>query len=833
MVKAWMMAAALFAGLSVLGVQYAGLSHTAVPEHVTLTFRADRTFSSGTPVSWQVVGPAGAKSMTENQIASEALTGWFIQATADPGYAVPTFSVRLRNTSAGEDPLPDTESQRVTSGSVTAQYGYDVPYEVHVFDIAVVPATFTVMFQANASGAAVDPGSKTVTYAQTYGTLPTPTRTGYTFAGWYTAASGGSKVTSSTAVTQADDHILYARWAANTYTVAFNANGGVGVQASVSATYDQFVTLPPCGMSRTGYDFAGWSKTAAGSADYQAGATVKNLTSDAGTTVTLYAVWNAWRYTIRLHEDEGTVETLSFTYGQSVTLPMKPDTSTHQFKGWSEQADGSGTCYAAGTVMNQETDLFQADRSLDLYAVWEAIPYAVTFTVAGQTIDPESLVGLDADDPVGTDSNETVVVRYTEGTAYTAFPSVVVTNAGWRFDGWCFARDGVWVRVGETDTVPAASAGLTNFTARLVREASAGSSLAEALEISGWDVTTAAEGCDAAWRVEEDPTAVNGTCAAITMPGTNNVETLSLKVNVFGPGTFSFRWKVISRNAPEMYGDEWGAYDTWGDIPERFYFAEGVESAEGVETITGIASTTEKFSKWTTGAPAWESWPSGPEWREETWEIGSENKETSLSWEFYLQRPTDAWQGGTAYIDDIRWTGAVPPAKIDNPFALTFEVDGETTVQTNDLDRAVVLPDQKPTKEGYRFAGWNTQADGSGVWYAAGDSLDAYTDVTLYAQWVEFTGADPVAPEGLTIGWDAASALIVSAAIPNAVAQWRYVLMGAETVNGTYAPVEKGAADDVCSAYAEENSSAEKPLCLRVTLQPPTGPRFFKIVVTE
>jgi uncharacterized repeat protein (TIGR02543 family) len=191
------------------------------------------------------------------------------------------------------------------------------------------------------------------------------------------------------------------------------------------------------------------------------------------------------------------------------------------------------------------------------------------------------------------------------------------------------------------------------------------------------------------------------------------------------------------------------------------------------------------------------------------------------------------WEGGTAYIDDIRWTGAVPPAKIDNPFALTFEVDGETTVQTNDLDRAVVLPDRKPTKAGYRFAGWNTQADGSGVWYAAGDSLDAYTDVTLYAQWVEFTGADPVAPEGLTIGWDAASALIVSAAIPNAVAQWRYVLMGAETVNGTYAPVEKGAADDVCSAYAEENGAAEKPLCLRVTLQPPTGPRFFKIVVTE
>ena len=50
--------------------------------------------------------------------------------------------------------------------------------------------TYTVTFDAN--GGTTPTASKSVTYNSTYGTLPTPTRTGYTFNGWYTAASGGT-----------------------------------------------------------------------------------------------------------------------------------------------------------------------------------------------------------------------------------------------------------------------------------------------------------------------------------------------------------------------------------------------------------------------------------------------------------------------------------------------------------------------------------------------------------------------------------------------------------------------------------------------------------------
>ena len=74
------------------------------------------------------------------------------------------------------------------------------------------PATCTVTFNAN--GGTVDTASKKVTEGDTYGTLPTPVRNGYTFDGWYTSSSGGSQVTSSTTVTQTENHTLYAHWTA-------------------------------------------------------------------------------------------------------------------------------------------------------------------------------------------------------------------------------------------------------------------------------------------------------------------------------------------------------------------------------------------------------------------------------------------------------------------------------------------------------------------------------------------------------------------------------------------------------------------------------------------
>ena len=64
----------------------------------------------------------------------------------------------------------------------------------------------------------------TVTYDTNYTNLPTPTRTGYTFLGWYTGENGtGTKITSESTVSTASDHTLYAHWQPNTYY--FDLNG--------------------------------------------------------------------------------------------------------------------------------------------------------------------------------------------------------------------------------------------------------------------------------------------------------------------------------------------------------------------------------------------------------------------------------------------------------------------------------------------------------------------------------------------------------------------------------------------------------------------------------
>lgn len=73
-------------------------------------------------------------------------------------------------------------------------------------------ANTSVKVTFNANGGSCSTANKTVTKGSTYGTLPTPTRSGYTFNGWYTSASGGTKVTSSTTVSATSDHTLYAQW---------------------------------------------------------------------------------------------------------------------------------------------------------------------------------------------------------------------------------------------------------------------------------------------------------------------------------------------------------------------------------------------------------------------------------------------------------------------------------------------------------------------------------------------------------------------------------------------------------------------------------------------
>ena len=88
-------------------------------------------------------------------------------------------------------------------------YGSIGPYTISGYQEYL---TYTVTFDAQ--GGAVSPASITATNGLSYGDLPTPARTGYTFGGWWTGAGGtGAEVTSATTVTITAEQTLYAMWA--------------------------------------------------------------------------------------------------------------------------------------------------------------------------------------------------------------------------------------------------------------------------------------------------------------------------------------------------------------------------------------------------------------------------------------------------------------------------------------------------------------------------------------------------------------------------------------------------------------------------------------------
>lgn len=143
----------------------------------------------------------------------------------------------------------------------------------------------------NANGGTGAPSEQTRWYGETLWLSSTrPKRDGYTFLGWATSPSGGVAYQPGAAFTGDYGMTLYAVWQINTWTVKYDANGGINAPASQIKTYGQTLKLSTTKPTKVDYNFKGWatSKTNAdkGIVAYAAGA---NYTSNAN--ITLYAVW--------------------------------------------------------------------------------------------------------------------------------------------------------------------------------------------------------------------------------------------------------------------------------------------------------------------------------------------------------------------------------------------------------------------------------------------------------------------------------------------------------------------------------------------------------------
>jgi uncharacterized repeat protein (TIGR02543 family) len=161
---------------------------------------------------------------------------------------------------------------------------------------------FTVAFDVD-GGSAVD---SEYGYYTAVSEPDDPTWGGHAFGGWYTDDGFTTSYDFSALVTA--DITLFAKWTANTYTVAYDANGGTGVTATSAHTYDVAKTLTANVFSREYYAFAGWATSETGAVAYSDGQSVSNLTTVNGATVTLYARWTA-QPELTSTDDDGTVYT--------------------------------------------------------------------------------------------------------------------------------------------------------------------------------------------------------------------------------------------------------------------------------------------------------------------------------------------------------------------------------------------------------------------------------------------------------------------------------------------------------------------------------------------
>ena len=292
--------------------------------------------------------------------AHDATQSHVVTFDSNGGSSVQSQNVRVGATAT--QPATPTRTGYTFQGWYTAKNGgskYDFGQAV-TGDITLYAHwtvnTYTLTFDGNGGNPAET--TRTVQYGNQYGTLPTPTRTGYTFAGWYTAKNGGTKVTPTTTMGAANTTV-YAYWTVNSYTLTFDGNGGRPTETSRTVQYgSQYSTLPTA--TRTGYTFQGWYTAKNG------GSQVSPATTMGASDTTVYAHWAIKSYIVAFDSAGGSaVDAQKVQYGSRISRPADPTRTGYTFQGWYTAKNG-GTRYDFDKAVTGD---------VTLYARWAVITF--------------------------------------------------------------------------------------------------------------------------------------------------------------------------------------------------------------------------------------------------------------------------------------------------------------------------------------------------------------------------------------------------------------------------------------------------------------------------
>ena len=606
-----------------------------------------------------------------------------------------TFYGWSANTDANDRDVPvgDTMDRNTLNANVRTEIVMPARAKT-VYALWAINPTLSYNVNAPAgSNAPGTPASQTVPYntaaadksgwaAGDTGKIP-----GYRFDGWYTAPNGGNKYDFNTPLT--GNVTVYAHWVGNGYTVRFAGNGATGGGTPDQAfQYNIGQNLRRNGFTRDGYTFTGW-KRADNQQAYGDGQWVTNLTTQPNGIVTMVAQWSANEAHIRYNPNPpagktaGGNGTPNWDGHTGDTPAIRGNGWTidgYTFAGWTTNSDGGGTKYAPGAS-------WTANGTLTLYAQW-------TPGEAGLTYDGNGATGGKTDPQNGV-TDQKVDVRQNG-----------FTRPGYTFVRWDTQADcrGKAVNPGDKWTLQGSSTLYACWTGNMQpltyhgNGATGGNTAAQSGK-TGDELTTNANGFtrDGYTFVRWD-TAKDGSGTAYG-EGKNGVSQYVMKPA--GNDLYAI-WKA--NPASIQYRDDYGAT---GSTPDT----TGVTGQNVTIAQNGFTRPGYTFTGWARD-----------------------------------RRTNPSLQPGGRYTLTPGTTTLWAQWKAD-PAHLIYNANTGSTSQTRRtdgvVDQTLTVIANPFTRSGYTFTGWNTQADGRGKAYTAGNGFRLVADAksnpvntsVLYAQW--------------------------------------------------------------------------------------------------
>lgn len=652
--------------------------------------RVETIADTGAVSGCQVYYPAGTRiTLATAKVDSDCWDSSQISRTNR------TFYGWSANTDANDRDVPvgDTMDRNTLNANVRTEIVMPARAKT-VYALWAINPTLSYNVNAPAgSNAPGTPASQTVPYntaaadksgwaAGDTGKIP-----GYRFDGWYTAPNGGNKYDFNTPLT--NNVTVYAHWIGNGYTVRFAGNGATGGGTPDQAfQYNIGQNLHRNGFTRDGYTFTGW-KRADNQQAYGDGQWVTNLTTQPNGIVTMVAQWSANEAHIRYNPNppagktaggNGTPNWDGHTGDTPAISGNGWTIDGYTFAGWTTSPDGSGARYAPGAS-------WTANGTLTLYAQWTPGEAGLTYDGNGATggkTDPQNGV---TDQKVNVRQNGFTRDGYTFVTWNTQADckgNAVKPNSEWTLRG--------------SSTLYACWAGVAQTLTYHGNGATGGNTAAQSGH-TGDELTTNANGFtrDGYTFVRWD-TAKDGSGTAYG-EGKNGVGRYTMKPA--GNDLYAI-WQA--NPASIRYRDDWGAT---GSTPDT----TGVTGQNVTIAQNGFTRPGYTFTGWA------------------------------------RDRRTDpSLQPGGRYTLTPGTTTLWAQWKAD-PAHLIYNANTGSTSQTRRtdgvVDQTLTVIANPFTRTGYTFTGWNTQADGRGRAYTAGNGFRLVADAksnpvntsVLYAQW--------------------------------------------------------------------------------------------------